>query len=129
MNSVEKNILQSSGKIAMIPPQKENVFRRNKRFQHNTTGRNGLTRSKLSNLEIRIRRPQDGLFIASCPDLRLYCQAASEREALDKMNSLIAFHLTHASFIESGKPVGNEQLRHRPVSDGSLFIPYRVNRQ
>lgn len=89
----------------------------------------------LENLEIRVRAMQAGTFAASCPELGLFCQADTEEEAVNTIQTLIAFRLTctvvddlrHAS-TDSGLTA--HQPGHSMLSDMKVFYtPHRTSVQ
>jgi len=94
-------------------------------------------------LEIRVRaiagaaegivsEPPAGLrshsFAASCPELGLSCQADSEEEALNRIQSLIAFQLT----CNEMETMGRADTRSLPRTRAPLvvlYLPYRTQVQ
>ena len=45
-------------------------------------------------INIKTRTGTDGQFIATCPELSVSCQGQTEEEALNKLQSLIYFHVS-----------------------------------
>lgn len=86
----------------------------------------------LNSLEIRVREAQDGMFVASCPDLGLFSQAATEEEALARIEGLIAFQLTCTEGLESLAEAARSR-RRRAAGAGAeckvLYMPHRVHVQ
>ena len=82
-------------------------------------------------------RMQFRSFAASCPELGLSCQADSEEEALNKIQSLIAFQLTCSEMehLGHGAPARFGATRNAsPVSRARaafvvLYLPYRTQVQ
>ena len=45
------------------------------------------------NISIKTRSSSDGQFVATCPELAVSCQGQTEEEALNKLQSLVYFHV------------------------------------
>jgi len=77
---------------------------------------------------------QAGSFAASCPELGLFCQGDTEEEAVNRIQSLIAFQLTcsqaeslcHADKTNSTKPVTPTRGK---VTWEMFYLPHRTNVQ
>jgi len=76
-------------------------------------------------------------FAASCPELGLSCQADSEEEAVNKIQSLIAFQLTcnemeqlgHANAVGSGASAEDGPISRSRARFAVLYLPYRTHVQ
>ena len=79
---------------------------------------------------------QAGSFAASCPELGLFCQADTEEEAVNRIQSLIAFQLTRsevdhpADFISTANmKQGKHQGRNGGCRTTVLYMPHRTHVQ
>jgi len=76
-------------------------------------------------------------FAASCPELGLSCQADSEEEAVNKIQSLIAFqltcnemeHLGHANAAGSDAAAEASPISRARAGFVVLYLPYRTHVQ
>ena len=79
---------------------------------------------------------QAGSFAASCPELGLFCQADTEEEVVNRIQSLIAFQLTRSemehpggpSIIANGKP-GTLHTGGGGCRTTLLYVPHRTQVQ
>lgn len=78
---------------------------------------------------------QAGSFAASCPELGLFCQADTEEEAVNRIQSLIAFQLTRSEVVHPGGPstIGHGKPGTLHTGGGCrttlLYVPHRTHVQ
>ena len=82
----------------------------------------------MQNISIKTRSNSDGQFVASCPELSVSCQGETEEEALNKLQSLIYFHVSSCEAIGEFD-AGRRQIIRRDDNSTTtkvLYLPDKV---
>ena len=82
----------------------------------------------MQNISFKTRSDPNGQFVATCPELSVSCQGETEEEAINKLQSLIYFHVSSCEGIGELDAERRQIIRRDDNSAKTkvLYLPEKV---